>query len=68
MSERVLRIKKVCEKTGTSRATVFRGVKNGTFPSPFKLGAKAVGWKESAIDAWIVNQHEAANQKHNEVN
>jgi prophage regulatory protein len=37
-----------------SRATIYRWVKEGSFPQPIHLGANMVRWKVSDIEAWIV--------------
>ena len=29
---------------------------DGSFPQPIRLGARAVGWIESEVDAWIREQ------------
>lgn len=34
-------------------ATVWRWVKAGNFPKPFKLGARVTVWDSEAVDAWI---------------
>lgn len=50
---RIARRKKVESRTGLSRSSIYAGIKAGTFPKPIQLGAQAVGWLESEIDAWI---------------
>jgi prophage regulatory protein len=35
--------------TGWSHATLWQRVKDGVFPAPVKLGARAVGWFSSDI-------------------
>ena len=37
-----------------SRATIYRWVKEGSFPKPIHLGANMVRWKASDIDAWVI--------------
>ena len=32
------------------------GWPTGAFPNPIRLGARAVGWIESEVDAWIREQ------------
>ncbi len=49
----ILRRKQVESRTGLSRSTIYDRIKAGTFPAPISLGAKAVGWIESEIDAWL---------------
>ena len=39
-----------------SSATVWRKVKNGTFPQPIKLSAGITAWKGSDIAAWLEAQ------------
>lgn len=36
-----------------SHSTLWRWVKNGSLPAPYKLGPNIVGWKRSEIDAWM---------------
>jgi prophage regulatory protein len=49
----ILRRKQVELRTGLSRSTIYAWVKDGRFPAPVSLGAKAVGWLQSDIDSWI---------------
>lgn len=59
MHDAILRLKKVLEVTGLSRATLYRRVSLGQFPRPVKLTGTARGWRQSEIDCWI------AGLKHN---
>lgn len=52
----ILRRKQVESRTGLSRSTIYDRIRAGTFPKPVSLGAKAVGWIESEIDGWLVDQ------------
>lgn len=36
-----------------SAASLWRGVKNGTFPAPYKLSARVTAWKCSDVRAWM---------------
>lgn len=47
------RLPSVVARIGLSRTTIWRQVKDGTFPAPVKLSAQAVAWPSSAIDDWI---------------
>jgi len=49
----ILRLPAVMAKTGYKRSTVYKSIKDGTFPEPIKLGPQSVGWLASEIDAWI---------------
>ena len=53
--DRILRLKPVLERTGLSRSTLYRKVGDGGFPKPVQISARCVGWRESAIQAWMRN-------------
>ncbi len=43
-----------------SRATLWRWIRDGKFPQPFKLGENCTVWDASEVDAWLVSRKEAA--------
>ncbi len=49
----ILRKPKVLELTGYSQTTLFNRIKNGLFPRQISLGARAVGFVSSEVDAVI---------------
>ena len=51
--KRFLRLRQVIEATGLSRTTIYRKIREGSFPPPIKLGDRAVGWKDSDVSAWM---------------
>lgn len=53
--ERILRLNAVLDRTGLSRSTLYRRMKDGTFPQNIKISARCAGWRESAIEAWLCN-------------
>jgi len=53
MAEKILRLPAVKDRTGLSRSSVYEKISAGDFPKPVSLGARAVGWLESDVDAWI---------------
>lgn len=59
----VLRIEAVVELIQLSRSHIYACVKDGTFPKPIKLGARAVGWVYTDIENWLDSRIEAANKK-----
>jgi prophage regulatory protein len=59
MNDRILRFHQVSSLVGLGRTTIYAGIKAGTFPAPVKLSAHAVGWKASAIAAWIASREAA---------
>jgi prophage regulatory protein len=43
-------------KLPVSPATIWRWVKNGTFPKPFKLGASTTVWDVAAVDKFLARR------------
>ncbi|NBQ69216.1 MAG: AlpA family transcriptional regulator [Nitrosomonadaceae bacterium] len=61
----ILRRKQVEARTGLSRSSIYARLRHNpkrpgdydpTFPKPVSMGARAVGWIEAEIDAWIAAQ------------
>lgn len=55
MAPMILRLPAVMARTGLSRSSIYRRIAAGEFPQAYSLGARAVGWLESEISAWIAN-------------
>lgn len=51
--ERLLRLPQVLERVGYKRSRFLDLVRQGVFPKPVRLGARAVAWPESQIDALV---------------
>lgn len=47
-----LRLPKVIERTGLSRSSIYAMIGDGLFPSPVRIGRRAVAWRETDVDAW----------------
>lgn len=62
MSPKVIRISELAStrakegKLPVSPATVWRWVREGKFPKPFKLGESVTVWDLTAVDAFIERQ------------
>jgi predicted DNA-binding transcriptional regulator AlpA len=59
--EKLIKYKELCKYIPFSRHTVWKKVKNGTFPKPLNVGgttARSSGkaWAESDILAWVEKQ------------
>lgn len=59
-SEKIIRLGTVKARCGLSRSTLYNRIAAGEFPSPVALGARAVGWVESEISAWIASRIDAS--------
>ena len=53
--DRILRIRSVLDRTGLSRATLYRKIQQGTFPRQIAISTRCAGWRESAVQAWMKN-------------
>jgi prophage regulatory protein len=57
--DRILRDAEVRDRTGLSRTTRWRLVRADKFPKPVRLTEHAIGWRESAIEAWLASREAA---------
>ena len=66
MSQQVIRIAELATTKGkpgklpVSPATVWRWVREGKFPKPFKLGESVTVWDAAQVEAFIVQRAKAA--------
>ncbi|MGG8096817.1 AlpA family transcriptional regulator [Klebsiella aerogenes] len=51
--KRFIRLPEVLERTGFSKAWIYRLISRGQFPAPIKLGYRAIRFVESEVDEWI---------------
>lgn len=47
-----LRMPTVIRLTGLGRSTIYRMISEQKFPSPVRLGSRAVAWRRSDLDRW----------------
>lgn len=50
---KLLRLPAVEERTGFKKSSIYAGLKTCTFPAPYRLSARAVGWREEDLDKWV---------------
>ena len=60
MAHTILRLPAVKARTGLARSTIYLRISEGSFPKPIRLGARAVGWLESEIEAWLSERIKAS--------
>lgn len=53
--DRFLRLAEVLHVTGLGRNTIYRRIKEGTFPRQTRIGANSVAWRQSEIDKWMLD-------------
>lgn len=54
--DRLLRFPDVMAKVGRPRSSIYLMIEQGIFPPGVKIGARAVGWRESVVDAWMASR------------
>ena len=57
--DKLLTRQEVQSRCRISRSTIYRLKKQGRFPTPIRVGDRAVRWKESEIDEYIGNRPRA---------
>ena len=40
-------------RTGLGRSALYRKMRRGTFPLPFRVGPGSVRWSQREIEAWV---------------
>ena len=53
MHNDVLRLPAVLGLARMSHSWICLAVQEGRFPAPIQLGARAIGWKRSDLQAWL---------------
>ena len=53
MTQQILKLKELKLITRLSGASIYRKARQGTFPSPIKLGERSSGWLTSEVDQWL---------------
>ena len=66
MEARILRRRDVERLTALSKASIYRQMREGTFPLPLKLGARAVAWRADEVHEWVASRPRALGWAHEE--
>lgn len=53
--DRIIRLRTVLARTGLSRSTIYRKIREGTFPAQIRISTNGAGWHESHIDRWVAD-------------
>jgi prophage regulatory protein len=53
MTTKLMKLPDVLTRVAISRSKLYAKVKEGTFPAPISLGARAVAWVEQEVEDWI---------------
>tara|TARA_R110000737_G_scaffold351767_1_gene395004 strand:+ start:603 stop:836 length:234 start_codon:yes stop_codon:yes gene_type:complete len=61
--ERIIRLDEVKEITKKSKTSIYADMLKGTFPSSLHIGLRAVGWRFSEVQEWVLNLQPTQEQK-----
>jgi len=54
--EILYRLPAVTQITGYGRSSIYKGMRDGSFPRPVQLSRQSVAWEKSKIDQWIAER------------
>ena len=52
----ILRIQEVCKKTGLKPSTIYKLVREKTFPKSIALTSRSTGWPSDVIEEWVTSK------------
>ena len=55
---RIMRLKEVMNTTGLGRSSIYKLMSEGRFPRSVSLHARASGWVDEEIEAWVTERIE----------
>ena len=55
----IWRLDKVRAEVGLTKSGIYRSMNVDGFPTPIRLGSRAVGWKATEVIAWIQSRPRA---------
>ena len=62
MKDRLLRREEVETRCGLARSSIYREMRAGRFPTPLKIGPRAVRWPASEIENWLSERPRATGE------
>tara|TARA_B100000886_G_scaffold278503_1_gene202524 strand:+ start:671 stop:868 length:198 start_codon:yes stop_codon:yes gene_type:complete len=63
---RLLRIDQVKEQTGLSKASIYKQIRLGNFPSGVKITSRSTAWPSDHIEDWINKQIAKSEERHSD--
>ena len=58
MSIKIYRIKEVCEITGLKPSTIYKLIREKSFPPSIPLTARSKGWPNHRVEKWLASKME----------
>ncbi|MCY4085650.1 MAG: AlpA family phage regulatory protein [Actinomycetia bacterium] len=63
MADQLLNRKQVEERVGLARSTVYRRMRQGSFPLSIRVSQRAVRWSKSEVEAWVSSRERVTGDK-----
>ena len=63
---RLLRIDQVKEQTGLSKASIYKQIRLGNFPSGVKITSRSTAWPSDRVEDWINKQIAKSEQRYSD--
>ena len=57
-SRSILRIQEVCKRTGLKPSTVYKLVREKSFPKSILLTSRSTGWPSDVVENWVTSKIE----------
>ena len=55
----LIKLPEVIQETALSRSSIYAAIKLGLFPTPVKIGRRAVAWRAEEIEQWRISRPRA---------
>lgn len=62
MDRRIYRIREVCGITGLKPSTIYKLIRENSFPRGINLTARSTGWPSDVVDGWLNSRIEEASK------
>ena len=62
VTDTMMNRREVEARVGLGRSSLYRMMRDGTFPEPLKVGARAVRWPASEIEDWMSKRARATGE------
>lgn len=62
MQDRYLRREEVERLVGLGRSSLYRLMRQGAFPTPIRIGGRAVRWSERELEQWLAARPRATGE------
>jgi prophage regulatory protein len=57
---KLYRLRDLSARIGLARSAIYQAIKDGRFPKPVRIGARAVAWRHQDVERWIAERQREA--------